>query len=313
MIRFQYFLLIAFFLFSFTVANATEESNNPNNLPNCPAKENEKWNNCFGIWKKNGISYSGEFQKNKFNGYGIYIDDNGKKYYGQFKDNIPDGEGTYVKPDGSWYSGQIKNLRPDGNGTELIVQDRVSYKSEGTFKDGKRISGKITKYYSSGAIEEGTYINGKQEGLATYIDSNGRKAKRTYKDNVLINEDTFNISWLPTNLFITLPLLASIFLSSLILAKPFKNNIFIAFIGIAIFTELFCFLENYSLHNTGITLELFTPKNLMTILTFLGLILIIQIIVLPLVFILNRILENKHNNSADISLQEKKRSAKFEL
>ncbi len=64
MIRFPFFLLIVFFLFSFTVANATEELINPNNLPSCPAKEIEKWNNCFGRRKKNGLSYSGEFQKN---------------------------------------------------------------------------------------------------------------------------------------------------------------------------------------------------------------------------------------------------------
>lgn len=47
------------------------------------------------------MSYSGEFQNNNFNGFGVYVDIDGNTYEGHFLDGLKNGEGihNYVKLD----------------------------------------------------------------------------------------------------------------------------------------------------------------------------------------------------------------------
>ena len=48
----------------------------------------------------NGDRYEGEFQKDFYNGKGVYYWANGNKYEGKFKDNKREGKGKFTSIDG---------------------------------------------------------------------------------------------------------------------------------------------------------------------------------------------------------------------
>jgi len=64
---------------------------------------------------------------------------------------------------------------------------------EGTYKDGKQ-DGLVTQWYENGQIFwKGTLKDGEQQGLHTYWYENGKKSfEETYKDGELISKKEWN-------------------------------------------------------------------------------------------------------------------------
>ena len=69
-----------------------------------------------GILKRNqsskiyadGRTYTGEWQRNKMNGSGIFTWSDGRVYEGDYVDDEREGNGVYRWPDGSMYVGGWK-------------------------------------------------------------------------------------------------------------------------------------------------------------------------------------------------------------
>lgn len=71
--------------------------------------------------------YTGEFQRNKFHGFGLYTYPSGVTYEGFFVDGLKHGRGKLILPDGSFYLGDWERGQPtdkavfnDKNGNSVI-------------------------------------------------------------------------------------------------------------------------------------------------------------------------------------------------
>ena len=84
-----------------------------------------------------GDVYNGNWQNDKYNGYGKLTCAGGVIYVGQFKDFLRHGHGKQILSDGSIYEGGWKEDKRHGNG-KLIFSDGGVY--EGEWKDGKKSS-----------------------------------------------------------------------------------------------------------------------------------------------------------------------------
>jgi antitoxin component YwqK of YwqJK toxin-antitoxin module len=98
----------------------------------------------------------------------------------------PIDESTLVSKDGLYYApGSDKPY----SGESVLYYESGQKMSEGTWKDGKE-DGLWTGWYENGQkMLEGTYKDGESAGKWTYWHSNGQKSwEETYKDGGLIEE-----------------------------------------------------------------------------------------------------------------------------
>jgi hypothetical protein len=77
--------------------------------------------------------YTGQWERDMMNGFGIYEYINGAKYTGQWKDNKHHGNGKYEFPDGSYYEGDWVNHLMHGEGT-FVSPTKQSWTGE--FREG---------------------------------------------------------------------------------------------------------------------------------------------------------------------------------
>ena len=126
-------------------------------LPSCPSGENAYWNNCYGVWEKNGTKYEGVWKNNKRNGLFTVTYPNNDKFVGEYKDGRKNGQGTYTFASGSKYIGKYKDDKMHGQGTYTFASGR---KGEGEWKDNKP-NGYFIEYYADGSIDrEGIFKDG---------------------------------------------------------------------------------------------------------------------------------------------------------
>lgn len=122
------------------------------------------WRNGQGkISFPDGNNYEGAFVNSRFNGRGLYVFSNGQRIEGQFKDGdangaceitMPNrtrisgqcvdgevvGQGTAVFPDGGRYDGGYAGSQQSGQG--VYVGPNRQFRQEGTFREGKFVSGR---------------------------------------------------------------------------------------------------------------------------------------------------------------------------
>ena len=173
--------------------------------------------NCFHGYNliersQNNSKFEGQFEKNKFNGYGLEQFADGSNYYGQYKNNEKWGIGTYSWGDKYQYQGEWKYGRPNGVG--IFIDDKNRYyegewkngkmngiglfkwddgrKYFGMFKDDKRHGFGIYFWNNPLKIYMGFWINGHQNGIGKiltsfkekyYLWNNGKIEKRFQKNN----------------------------------------------------------------------------------------------------------------------------------
>ena len=173
--------------------------------------------NCFHGYNliersQNNSKFEGQFEKNKFNGYGLEQFADGSNYYGQYKNNEKWGIGTYSWGDKYQYQGEWKYGRPNGVGIFIDEKNRY-YEGEwkngkmngiglfkwddgrkyfGMFKDDKRHGFGIYFWNNPLKIYMGFWINGHQNGIGKiltsfkekyYLWNNGKIEKRFQKNN----------------------------------------------------------------------------------------------------------------------------------
>ena len=173
--------------------------------------------NCFHGYNliersQNNSKFEGQFEKNKFNGYGLEQFADGSNYYGQYKNNEKWGIGTYSWGDRYQYQGEWKYGRPNGVG--IFIDDKNRYyegewkngkmngiglfkwddgrKYFGMFKDDKRHGFGIYFWNNPLKIYMGFWINGLQNGIGKiltsfkekyYLWNNGKIEKKFQKNN----------------------------------------------------------------------------------------------------------------------------------
>ena len=115
--------------------------------------------------KRYNSIFEGEFEKNKFDGYGIELFDEGSAYYGQYKNNEKSGIGTYDWGEGNQYQGEWKNGLPNGYG---IFSDNKNRIYEGEWKYGKMNGIGLFKW-EDGRKYIGMFNNDKREGFGIFF------------------------------------------------------------------------------------------------------------------------------------------------
>ena len=115
--------------------------------------------------KRNNAIFEGEFDKNKFNGYGIENFEDGSTYYGQYKNNEKSGIGTYAWSDGSNYQGEWINGLPNGTG---IFNDNKNRVYEGEWRYGKMNGIGLFKW-DDGRKYIGLFSDDKREGFGIFF------------------------------------------------------------------------------------------------------------------------------------------------
>ena len=103
--------------------------------------------------KDNKFNYEGDWEMDKFQGFGTWID-HGEKYNGYFKEGKFHGKGNLFKKEGDIYDGE--------------------------FEEGFMIKGKIN--FKNGDIYEGELVKGILEGNGNYIYKNGDVFKGEFKE-----------------------------------------------------------------------------------------------------------------------------------
>ena len=104
---------------------------------------------CY-IFKNDGQSWIGYFDKGEKGKYGKFYDKDGKLVYeGEYKHGEKDGKGTYYYPNGAKYEGDFVRNQKEGNGV-YHWDDKTRW--------------------------EGTWVNNKMDGPGTYYDGDNSKA-----------------------------------------------------------------------------------------------------------------------------------------
>lgn len=153
----------------------------------------------FGEWSVNGekcglgnlISYDGcvyygYFNKNNFDGYGIYINTNLDYYIGHWSEGKTDGRGKMITSL-TVYDGDWQNNKKNGNGEEKY-EDGSYYK--GVFKNSER-HGEGTYIWPDNAIYTGTLHQSEFNGYGEIQWPDGREYKGYFKEGKMHGKGTF--------------------------------------------------------------------------------------------------------------------------
>ena len=84
---------------------------------------------------KDGSTYEGFFEKDKFNGYGKYKWGDKRQYEGEWKEGKMNGFGKIIYSDGSYYEGEFLNGKKNGKGKYVWEKDKFYI---GGWKDDKQ-------------------------------------------------------------------------------------------------------------------------------------------------------------------------------
>ena len=112
---------------------------------------------------------------------------NGDRYEGYFSNGVYHGSGTYTWANGDVYTGEFRNGQIEGNG-RLTLFGKGEY-WEGTFTGGQINTGNGIFYWgANGDKFDGTWINGKPEGVGIQLHPDGTSNKVTYQNGVLVEQ-----------------------------------------------------------------------------------------------------------------------------
>lgn len=130
---------------------------------------------------KNGDTFQGYYnEKNKREGYGIYIKKNGYIFKGLWKDDKIGDYGLLIEPNGNYYKGNLIDGEANGEG-EMYINNEFKY--IGYFENNlPNKKGKIINFIDN-FIYEGDIVNGKQEGKGILKFNDGTIYEGDFIDN----------------------------------------------------------------------------------------------------------------------------------
>lgn len=128
-----------------------------------------------------GAFYTGSLKKGKYHGQGTYYYSFKRGYYqGEWKNGIKHGKGILVQFSGNTISGNWVN-------DQLIGETQYEYVNEGDILFRTRENGSYTDNYKlvyhNGTVLEGTTINGRLEGVVTFVFKDGTQKEIIFKDD----------------------------------------------------------------------------------------------------------------------------------
>ena len=154
------------------------------------SKENQNKKYLGKKEDKFGNIYEGSLLNNKAEGHGIKYYKDGRKFEGEFKDGLRHGYGVLNRPDGTVFKGVYKNDYQEGEGINITKDGKIL---KGFFKNGKVINGSSIMYYGDGnndylnfdeeCVYEGSYRNGKRDGLGKFRMINGDVYEGEFRDD----------------------------------------------------------------------------------------------------------------------------------
>ncbi len=163
--------------------NNTENSQNRINTPDSPIQPHtqEIKTTKKEINYKDGV-YIGEALANRPHGFGTKLFTSGNKYEGYWNIGLRNGQGTYTFANGESWTGEWKNDSAwNGTGVLCFTEKNVSYRYEGSLKDGKQCG--ACKYYVNNMLRKsGMFVDGVLHGMGTSYLSNGRSCSGEFKN-----------------------------------------------------------------------------------------------------------------------------------
>jgi hypothetical protein len=108
---------------------------NPNQLPLCPKNYSDYYHNCWGF--NLDSTFVGEFQNNKFNGFGSELRPWGN-YIGYFQNSRSDGQGILTNNNGAINIGEFRGDSLYGRG--VIYDPDGSIREKGIYQKGQLVA-----------------------------------------------------------------------------------------------------------------------------------------------------------------------------
>jgi hypothetical protein len=121
--------------------------------------------------------YSGIFNHNQFENYGILINSNSEYYIGHWKNSLMHGNGKLYQPGKFLYNGSFKNGKKDGQGEEAYKDGSIYI---GSFMDDER-ENEGTFKLADGSIYKGNFNKSLFEGFGEMAWTDGRTYKGYWK------------------------------------------------------------------------------------------------------------------------------------
>ena len=131
--------------------------------------ENDKFTGWGRITKRNGVILEGKFFNGVLEGKGIVENGQGGKYIGDFRNSKRHGKGI-LETDKIYYDGDFLDDKFNGNGKIIFKKENHSY--EGEFLNNE-INGYGIFKWNNGDYYEGEMKNGKMNGKGKYVNKNG--------------------------------------------------------------------------------------------------------------------------------------------
>ena len=131
--------------------------------------ENDKFTGWGRITKRNGVILEGKFFNGVLEGKGIVENGQGGKYIGDFRNSKRHGKGI-LETEKIYYDGDFLDDKFNGNGKIIFKKENHSY--EGEFLNNE-INGYGIFKWNNGDYYEGEMKNGKMNGKGKYVNKNG--------------------------------------------------------------------------------------------------------------------------------------------
>ena len=142
--------------------------------------ENDKFTGWGRITKRNGVILEGKFFNGVLEGKGIVENGQGGKYIGDFRNSKRHGKGI-LETDKIYYDGDFLDDKFNGNGKIIFKKENHSY--EGEFLNNE-INGYGIFKWNNGDYYEGEMKNGKMNGKGKYVNKNGYVFSGKYINDV---------------------------------------------------------------------------------------------------------------------------------
>ena len=142
--------------------------------------ENDKFTGWGRITKRNGVILEGKFFNGVLEGKGIVENGQGGKYIGDFRNSKRHGKGI-LETEKIYYDGDFLDDKFNGNGKIIFKKENHSY--EGEFLNNE-INGYGIFKWNNGDYYEGEMKNGKMNGKGKYVNKNGYVFSGKYINDV---------------------------------------------------------------------------------------------------------------------------------
>jgi len=137
-----------------------------------------------------GAKYVGQFQADRYHGYGDNAWSDGSRYRGQWVRGQKYGQGEYTSADELKYTGRWENGVRHGTGTQEYANS--DWYDGGWFKG--LCSGRGVYHFADGSKYEGTWAHGRYDGPGLLHCANGTCERHRYSCGLLVKREVLPLA-----------------------------------------------------------------------------------------------------------------------